>query len=302
MATSLSATNPASTPGSAAQAPHRTLLDAAAQHLPTTTQVADINPGEPGMHNVRVFAVPAGHRLEALRLEDAAPFPARTKTTRRVHTLEALLAYMARHAGAETQVWANADVQAGTLAVEAVIDDHAPTLPSWCEHRVHFAPEPSVEWQRWKKASGQEMTQLQFALFIEENLADIHPADGMPTGGDMLKMALQFEAVQDMRLKSHVRLQNGGVKMEFIADDDAATAQRMEVFNAFTVALPVFRAGAVFSITAKFRYRNHASGPKFWFELQRADKVAEQAVNDLLGNLRAGIDAATPVFLGTAKA
>ena len=77
----------------------------------------------------------------------------------------------------------------------------------------------------------KQMNQLEFATFIEDNLDDIAPVDGMPSRADLLEMILKFEANQDSRLKQHVRLQSGGIELNFVNSDDEQTIQRMKMFE-----------------------------------------------------------------------
>lgn len=295
--------NPTPSNPTPASQQQRTLLDAAAQHLPTATvlhtaQRADGDENQKAL----VLAMPAGQKLETLDLEQFSTTPARVRAERTAQDMPSLLAYVARHHEPRTQVWASMDLEGPTpLVITAQMDDHFLAEPSWCEHRITYAPAPSAEWQMWAGRSGKNgkhMSQMDFAAFLEANISDIHAGEGLPSGGDMLKMALEFEAVQEMRLRSHVRLQNGGLSFEYVGTDDQATVKKMSVFDRFAIAIPVFRHGERFQITARLRYRNNPTGPVFWFELHRPDRALEEATKDALEALREGLPAGTPVFLG----
>ena len=112
----------------------------------------------------------------------------------------------------------------------------------------------------------------------------------------MLEMALTFEANQDMRFKSAIRLQNGGVQMSFVQDDDAQTLQKMQVFDRFSIGLPVFWNGDAYRIDARLRYRVRDGKLTFWFELIRQDKVLEAATQTLIGQIRE--KTGNPFFFG----
>ena len=138
--------------------------------------------------------------------------------------------------------------------------------------------------------------QAGFASFIEENLKDIASVDGSPTGAQMLEMALTFEANQDMRFKSAIRLQNGGVQMSFVQDDDAQTLQKMQVFDRFSIGFPVFWNGDAYRVDARLRYRVRDGKLTFWFELIRQDKVLEAATQTLIATIRE--KTGNPFFFG----
>ena len=120
--------------------------------------------------------------------------------------------------------------------------------------------------------------------------------EGQPTGSQMLEMALTFEANQDMRFKSAIRLQNGGVQMSFVQDDDAQTLQKMQVFDRFSIGCPVFWNGDAYRIDARLRYRVRDGKLTFWFELIRQDKVLEDATSTLIGQIKE--KTGTPFFFG----
>ena len=75
--------------------------------------------------------------------------------------------------------------------------------------------------------------------WIEDNLRDITTAEGFPSGAMMLEMALNMEAQQEARFRSKVRLQSGGVALEYVATDDDATVQKMAIFERFALE-PIF--------------------------------------------------------------
>ena len=109
-------------------------------------------------------------------------------------------------------------------------------------------------------------------------------------------MALTFEANQDMRFKSAIRLQSGGVQMAFTQDDDAQTVQKMQVFDRFSLGFPVFWNGDAYRLDARLRYRVREGKLTFWFELIRADKVLEAATKTLIDDIKAKTE--KPFFFG----
>ena len=104
--------------------------------------------------------------------------------------------------------------------------------------------------------------------------------------------------MQDARVKSHLRLQNGGVKFEFVGDDDAATVSRMEMFGKFAVGLPVFWGGERYRVDARLRYSTREGEVKLWFEFVRPDKVHEAAARELVTALQQKLGDEVPVFMG----
>jgi len=224
--------------------------------------------------------------------------PRRKVATVRLHEDESFIEYVQRHVDENCTLWCKADYKAGQVNFLAILNDHGETEldTDWRDHRAHFEPTMSEEWIRWASKHKQAFTQVEFASFIEDNLSDIASVEGQPTGAQMLEMALTFEANQDMRFKSAVRLQNGGVQMSFVQDDDVQTLQKMQVFDRFSIGVPVFWNGDAYRIDARLRYRVRDGRLAFWFELIRKDKVLEAATQTLIDKIRVQTD--LPFFFG----
>lgn len=141
------------------------------------------------------------------------------------------------------------------------------------------------------------MSQVEFAAFVEDNRASIASVEGFPTSAQMFEMAINMEASQDVRFKSAIRLQNGGTQLQFIADDDKQTIERMQLFERFAIGIPVFWNGDAYQITARLKYRVRDGKVSFWYELERTDVVFEAAARELIAAVRAGAE--VPFFFGT---
>jgi len=254
---------------------------------------------EPGGNFKRV-ALPPGWTLQE-KDDDAKllAVPRRKKARVDLRDPDSFIAYVKRHGSlTDSTIWCVADYKAGKVDFTAIINDHGEeaTQADWRDHRATFSPEFSEEWNRWRAQHKKPFSQGDFAAFIEDNLKDIVSVNDSPTGGQMLEMALTFEANQDMRFKSAIRLQSGGVTMSFAQDDDAATLQKMQVFDRFTLGFPVFWSGDAYQVDARLRYRVREGKLTFWFELIRQDKVLEAATQTLIAQIRE--KTGNPFFFG----
>lgn len=214
---------------------------------------------------------------------------------------DSFIEYVKRHGSlTDCTIWCLADYVQGKIAFTGIINDHGAddTKPAWRDHRAMFSPEFSEEWRRWTAFNKKQLSQTEFAAFIEDNLKDIASPDGsgLPSGAAMLEMALSFEATQDMRFKSAIRLSNGGVNLSFVQDDDAQTLQKMSVFERFAIGVPVFWNGDAYQIDARLRYRVRDGKLAFWFELIRADKVLEAAATTVISTIKE--KTGNPFFFG----
>ncbi len=250
--------------------------------------------------NMKRVALPPGWTL--VEKDDDAKLlsaPRRKVAKVRLHDAGSFIDYTKRHGSmTDSTIWCIADYKAGKVGFTAILNDHGEeeSQPAFRDHRATFSPEFSEEWNRWTGKNKQPFNQAAFAEYIEENLKDIASVDGSPTGSQMLEMALAFEANQDMKFKSAIRLQNGGVQMAFTQDDDAGTLAKMSAFDRFTVGFPVFWNGDAYRIDARLRYRVREGKLTFWFELIRQDLILEAATQTLIALIRE--KTGNPFFFG----
>ena len=250
--------------------------------------------------NLKRVALPPGWNIaetddDARLLEK----PRRKLASVRLDDADSFIEYVKRHGSlTDSTIWCVASYKAGKVNFLGILNDHGEDegKTGWRDHRATFSPEFSEEWVRWVGKNKQTFSQTEFATFIEDNLKDITSVDGQPTGAQMLEMAITFEANQDMRFKSAIRLQSGGVQMNFAQDDDAQTIQKMQVFDRFSVGFPVFWNGDAYRIDARLRYRVRDGKLTFWFELIRQDKVLESATQTLIEKIRE--KTGNPFFFG----
>jgi uncharacterized protein YfdQ (DUF2303 family) len=200
---------------------------------------------------------------------------------------ESFCRYLNKHGdGDRTVIYCEANYAAGTFQMTGILNDHGKTDPAWRDHVCAFVPKQTEEWKRWFSNNGKQLTQIEFAEFIEENMRDISSMqvsedadDVTPSGSQMLEMALNLEAVHDVRFKSAVRLTDGGVGLTFVNQADEGTAKQMKLFERFSLGIAPFFNGDAYRMDARLRYRvNTQEGTlKFWYELVRPDKVLQDA-------------------------
>ena len=273
--------------------PRNNLAETLAKELKKPFEIA----GDELSH-VRRVALPPGWTLKEIDDEKLLPKPRRKVSSVRLNNAKSFITYVLVHGILESTIWVKADYTAGNVEFLAILNDHGGQEDSsgWRDHRAAYAPSFSEEWNRWKGADKKPMTQAEFATFIEDNLADIAGGDGLPAGADMLRMAIDFEAKQDMRFKSALRLQSGGVDLSFVQQEDNGTLEKMKLFDRFAIGIPVFWGDAAYRVEARLRYRVREGKLSFWFELIRADKVMEAAANAIVDKITDAVQ--MPIFLG----
>ena len=232
------------------------------------------------------IAVPDGWKLQDTESQQLTPRRKRSKVS--TNDADSFISYIQLHDLASTTIWCDTNYLTGKVAFTAILNDHDSDefTPDWRDHQATFTPSFSEEWNRWKTADRKIFGQADFAAFIEENLQDIASCEGSPTGAQMLQMALSFEANQDTRFKSAIRLQNGGVQMSFVQDDDAQTLANMQMFDRFSLGLPVFWNGDAYQVDARLRYRVKEGKLSLWYELIRPDKKLESSTKTLIEKIK----------------
>jgi uncharacterized protein YfdQ (DUF2303 family) len=217
-------------------------------------------------------------------LEHLLPVPARKHATVSVTTTGSFIDYTKKHGSLdECVIYADITAEQSRCTLVAVINDNAAEQAKWRDHRCTFSPALSVEWKRWTGKNGTLMSQADFATWLEDNQGDVRSVNGSPSGADILTMAQAFEVNADKRVKSHINLQSGGVRFEFIEDETKDTRTSMEVFRRFTLALPVFEgSNDAYPVEARLKYRDSNGKVSFWYELIRPDRAFKTAVQSSL--------------------
>ncbi len=252
------------------------------------------------LHGIRRVALPPGWKIEETDDEKRFDYPRRKTAKVVLHDAPSFISYVKRHGSlSDSTIWCNADYLKGSVSFTSILNDHGADedQPAWRDHTAKFSPTFSEEWNRWSASNSKAFNQADFAGFIEDNLQDIASDDGFPTGAQMLEMAINFEARQDMRFKSAIRLQSGGVQMNFVQDDDKQTVEKMNLFERFRIGIPVFWNGDAYPVVARLRYRVREGKLTFWYELVRQDKVLEAATMTMIQAVKA--ESGMPFFFGS---
>lgn len=255
-----------------------------------------------GVHNIdengKPFViVPEGYKAE--NLEHLLPNPTRKTAKVSVTESDSFIFYTKKHGSLdECVIYAEVDYENSKCLLVAVVNDHGADAPKWRDHRCTFEPKLSVEWSRWIKKNKCSMSQTDFAAWLEENLADVASVANMPTGADILSMALGFEANSDKRLRSKINLQSGGVSLEFVDQENVDTRTTMQFFERFTLGIPVFDGSTnAYPLEARLKYRESSGKLNFWYELIRPDRVFKTAVVDDLKKIKEATG--FPIVFGT---
>lgn len=170
-----------------------------------------------------------------------------------------------------------ADPEARTLT--AVFNDHeeadaTASTAGWRDFRAVYNAELSREFSTWFKNNKQPKEQEDFAVFIEDNIADVME----PSGDTLLQIALTLQAKTEVNFNSSRRLDNGQVQLTYTENIDArAGAGNIDIPREFAIGCRLFKNGDGYKVRARLKYRLGGGKVKFWYELDRPENVIEDA-------------------------
>lgn len=220
--------------------------------------------------------VPQGYDLHLL--DQQLTRPHRKSGTVKLHDEASFVAYFQRHQ-ADSVIY-------GSLRPAqfvAVFNDHTTKEPGFRDHRAVFVCAHSDEWSAWHGKHKQKMTQIEFALFVEDNLPDFES----PAGAAMLEMAVNFRVAERVSFDKAVRLTDGHAEFTYyrLMEGSAGRgdAGKIKIPEQFTLRIPVFSGleATTYPIQARLRYRLQEGQLSIWYELIRPQKVLEIAFKDI---------------------
>lgn len=256
----------------------------------------------------------AQNQLNIVSLERFAPRPLRPEIHIALHTARDLHAYViaqtVRNSTDNTPTITNPDqpvifADRDTMTIKAFLDyHHAGNDARWLNHTAKVAFKNSHQFDRWKKVNGQQMTQEQFALFLDEVINDITA----PSGAEVLSFAENLEATSTQVFKAAVKLASGETNYTFTdaRDGDISTA----IIDRFTIGIPIWQGGEKVAIEARLFHRivdnkdkdGNANGTKslrFWFTLRHLDEIIDALFAEEVAFLRTAFENVAPIYSGT---
>ncbi len=175
-------------------------------------------------------------------------------------------------------------------ALVAALDYHRVSVdgspvPSFHRHVAIYAPKWSQRLVTWSGANRKQMTQWEFAQFLETNLRDI----SLPAGATLLGIINEWAVEGAVKFSKVQRMQDGTVSCSF-SNEVTATARQVPVPTEFQLAIPVFANELPVAVPARLRYRlNQGSGElKFWFELDQLEEAVDFAWAGIMAKAKTG--------------
>lgn len=225
------------------------------------------------------IVVPAG--AEVQDAESYMPTPSRKRGTVTLNDVASFVGYVDSEKTDSTRIYG----QYSPPSFTAVINDNGKD-PAWKDYRAVYTCPLSAEWKTWLGKSGVQMTQADFAAFIENNLPDV----AIPPAADMLEISRSLEAKKKVNFASGIRLSNGQNELTYEEEvSGTANKGKLQVPEEFTIGIPVLEGGIKYAVVSRLRYRIQDGGKlTIWYELVRAHKILEDAVQAVWTDIQNG--------------
>jgi uncharacterized protein YfdQ (DUF2303 family) len=231
--------------------------------------------------------------LELKSFEGLLPAPVHLAQNLAFGDADSLLAYYNRFADSSSTILADMI----KCEFKAILDYHgASDKPAWGKHIATYNCPITREWKEWESNDKKNMNQVDFARFIENRVDDIAAPDddsakGIPTGVEMLQIALTLEATEGVDFRSSHRLEDGQVQLKYnqTIEGRAGATGELQIPKSFDIGLRLFEGGTAYRLKVRFRYRINNGTCVMWYELINPHKAKENAMDELVKKVRDGI-------------
>lgn len=246
--------------------------------------------------------------------------PARKTGTARALTLASFIELTKRHQTGHSAVFADTNWQNPSFT--AVIDyhevndtgeaedltaAHALGAPNFGKHRIHYDFPLSDEWKIWTDANGEAMTQLDFAVFLEDRIAELAApfeaeaialerdfATTIATPSQLIQLSRGLQVNVDAKVKNVQTLQTGEAQIAFEETHSDSDGKPLKVPGIFILSIAPFFMGQLIRIPVRLRYRVRAGAVVWQFQMVRPDQhITDRVRSDLH---RVGVDTTLPTF------
>jgi uncharacterized protein YfdQ (DUF2303 family) len=223
-----------------------------------------------------------------------------TKQTVSLQNEMSLTAYLNRFKNPDSVIFA--DITRDTIV--GMIDYHHEADPDakfdvkadLVQHRAVLTLPRSIEWQTWIKNDEEEMSQLDFVSFLEDNAPDVVD----PDGAGLLELVRDLEGTRNVKWGSTIRA--GSVdNMEFTKESGAQTKGKVALPLQIGLSIPVYFGDDNVEIRAMLRRRIGSEGQlTLWYKLLRPENVRQNRFQEIVQRIETDTDHLTTVY-GTAS-
>jgi uncharacterized protein YfdQ (DUF2303 family) len=299
-------------PGNAAE-----IIKFAKEHLGSKLDTVSA-PVEGLPEDVPYLVLPTGQKVCSLKsiLEEWRENPVRVNGVSQAQTLDSFIDSINRFKGPSSAVFCDWTAP----SIQVVFDYHRAEddgdRARWCQHRCVYSFPFSEQWKAWSEISGAELSQRDFAEFIEDHLDDVaDPAKAGETAKglmEMLELSLASPSKvlalsrglsirENIHVAEQVALSSGEVQFTLQSEHTDGAGQKLCIPRAFLVGVPVFLGRERgYPIPVRLRYRLPGGKVTWILILHEADKYIRDAVQEDASRVAA--ETKLPLFWGSPEA
>jgi uncharacterized protein YfdQ (DUF2303 family) len=209
--------------------------------------------------------------------EHLGPHPLRNRGTVQLLTLNDLVGYLKKQTIAGTALSGDTEwnpvifADRANLRFTSILNYPTAFQTAWADNRAIVGLRKSRQLQTWQGKNATKMSQEQFALFLEENIEDIH----VPTGAEVLTFAETLEATRTETFKSSIITSTGEQKLSYCSERDGERCSTL--ITKITLGIPLFEGGPGYSVEAKISHRVTEGKLTFWYDLRHIEHIIDRA-------------------------
>lgn len=238
-------------------------------------------------------------------LDEYRTEPERKTGTAVLEDLESFCAHVNRFKGPSSALFATRGNN-DNPSIQCVLDYHEAGedgKPRFGRHRSLYKFPLSDEWKAWTEVDDVEMSQAQFAHFIEDRLADVLDPGvvkedsktaifARSMGTTLADQARLLELSRGLRIRvagkvvNEQNISSGEIAITYETSHQDESGAPLKVPGAFALGIPVFKLGDFFQLPVRLRYRTE-NGRVFWkFVLYRTEETFDTAFTYALDKAR----------------
>lgn len=234
--------------------------------------------------------------------------PARRTGTGKAFTLASFIDLTKRHADEHSVVFAS--VISDNPSLTAVLDYHKTTGEArFGKHRFTYDFPLSDEWKAWKGGDGKPVSQLEFAQWVEDHIAELaSPYDTERTQfepliqtsfgnpNEIARIARGLQINVESKVSDIRTLQSGEAQIIFEETHKDGDGRPLKVPGLFMLSIPLFVGGDAIRVPARLRYRKSGQSLSWSYHLYRWQDALRNAL--VLALEEVAKETASPVYEG----
>lgn len=265
----------------------------------------------------QVLLVPNGMKAESIKrfLDENKKKPDRRVGQSYVDRLQSFIDITNRFKSERSAIFARGSVDTNSIEAHLLtVFNYHPEGPDnvdadYGDHRAIYEFPISSDFAIWLENNKRAMSQVDFAAFLEEHIAEIRVADDNDRAIidglkpkfaeplEMLELSRDLEIYSSEAYKSKNRLSSGETEIKFSAEHVDGSGKPVKVPDFFVINVPLFEGGDYERIIVRLRYRLQGGSVMWFYDMYRVDQVFRSAFE---GAAQAAFDETdVPVYYGS---